>query len=93
MKKQYTKKQITEAIAHWQKVLESIDESKNTSFDEILKIAKQVAPEEASKALAASKQLNDSELNEGTGSGIAIGVLGTLLSLNVMCNIFNRVPS
>lgn len=40
MKKQYTKKQIIEAIAHWQKVIESIDESQNTSFDEILKIAK-----------------------------------------------------
>ena len=33
MKQQYTKKQITEAIAHWQSVLKKIDESKSILFD------------------------------------------------------------
>ena len=33
MKKHYTKKQITEAIAHWQSILKKIDESKSALLD------------------------------------------------------------
>lgn len=36
MKKQYTKKQITEAIAYWQKKLEEMNESKY--FSGVVKI-------------------------------------------------------
>ena len=34
MKTKYTKKQITEAIAHWQKVLESMNERDGSNVDE-----------------------------------------------------------
>ena len=33
MKTQYTKKQIAEAIAHWQSILKNIDESKSALLD------------------------------------------------------------
>lgn len=37
MKKQYTKKQILEAIKHWESVLKSMDESKSLLLDEFVK--------------------------------------------------------
>ena len=85
MKKEYTKRQIVEAINHWNKVLESLDENEsNSGVNELFKMAQQIIPNQAS---IAKKALKECELNESTASGLAMGIMGTLLALSMMGKI------
>ena len=85
MKKKYTRKQIVESIAHWQNVLDQMNESSSqNSISELFKMAQQIVPNEAD---IAKKALNESDLNEGTVSGITMGIMGTLLALSMMGKI------
>ena len=47
-------------------------------------MAKQIVPAQANLA---QKALAQKDLNEGTGSGIVMGVMGTLLALSMMGKI------
>ena len=85
MKKQYTKKQITEAIAYWANILEALDENKSSSsINELFKMASAIVPNQANLA---KKALKECELNESTASGLMMGIMGTLLALSMMGKI------
>ena len=87
MRKRYTKQQMRESIAYWQGRLDQLNESGASgkkAVDELLKMAKQISPEQAAMA---QKALVQADLNEGTGSGIVMGVMGTLLALSMMGKI------
>lgn len=85
MNRKYTKQQIVEAIKKWQNVLNEMLESKSISGTEALfKMASQIVPNEANLAKSA---LNENELNEGTTSGVLMGIMGTLLALSMMGKI------
>ena len=87
MKKKYTKQQMRESIAYWQGRLDQLNESSlsgKKAVDELMKMAKQISPEQAA---VAQKALARADLNEGTGSGIVMGVMGTLLALSMMGKI------
>ena len=85
MNKKYTKKQICEAIAYWENVLESSNKANTSkSINELVKMASHIVPAEANLV---KKALNETELNEGTTSGLAMGIMGTLLALSMMGKI------
>lgn len=86
-RRKYTKQKIRESLAYWRGRLDQLNESGPSgkkAVDELLKMAKQISPEQAAMA---QKALARTDLNEGTGSGIMMGVMGTLLALSMMGKI------
>lgn len=86
-RRKYTKQKIRESLAYWQGRLDQLNESGPSgkkAVDELLKMAKQISPDQAAMA---QKALARTDLNEGTGSGVMMGVMGTLLALSMMGKI------
>lgn len=82
--KKTTKQRIRESLAYWQGRLDQLNESGSgkDAVEELLKMAKQIVPDQADLAQKALSQVN-----EGTGSGILAGLVGAMLAVGMMGRI------